>query len=307
MNSAPYYYDYINSTTSSVSPSTVHIHNTAMAHFFKRYLLQKAMSVFKWTLPETWDKDYFLYTLYCYGYIAIVNTNKYGVIPQQCGLQGYNIFYRPSDVVVVNPLLRNMLQLKIDVNCTVIKLQPDYGGIMDIVDFYGDLMALASETAGINLVNSKLSYVFGAKNKAGAESFKKLYDQIQEGNPAAVFDKDLLNTDGTPAWDIFQQNVGQNYIVGDILSDLRKIENMFNTAVGIPNANTDKKERLVVSEVESNNVETSTLCEMWLDNIKKEFEKTNEMFGISLGVEWRENPKGSDNNGNTVNTGAVQL
>ena len=305
MNSAPYYYDYINSTTSQVTPSTVKIHNTGLARFFKRYLLQKAMSVLKWELPSTWDKDYFLYTLYCWGFLAVLNTNKYGAIPQGCGLQGYNIFYKPTTAVITNPLLQGTKQLKIDTQCTIIKLQPDYGGIMDIIDYYGDMMALSSETAGINLVNSKLSYVFGAKNKAGAESFKKIYDQLSEGNPVAVYDKELLNSDGTPAWHAFEQNVGNNYIVGEILSDLRKIENMFNTAVGIPNANTDKKERLIQSEVESNNTETSTLCELWLDELKKSVEKANNMFNLSISVDWRSKPGGDNIERDNVNNGAL--
>ena len=305
MNSAPYYYDYINSTASQVTPSTVKIHNTGLARFFKRYLLQKSMSVFKWELPTTWDNDYFLYTLYCWGFLAVLNTNRYGAIPQGCGLQGYNIFYKPTTAVITNPLLQGTKHLKIDTQCTIIKLQPDYGGIMDIIDYYGDMMSLASETAGINLVNSKLSYVFGAKNKAGAESFKKIYDQLSEGNPIAVYDKELLNSDGTPAWHAFEQNVGNNYIVGDILSDLRKIENMFNTAVGIPNANTDKKERLIQSEVESNNTETATLCELWLDELKKSVEKTNKMFNLSITVDWRNRPGGDYIERNNLNNGTL--
>lgn len=57
MNSgAPYFYDYINAETSQVTPSTIHVRNTALSAFFRRYLFQKAMSVFKWNLPETGKK-----------------------------------------------------------------------------------------------------------------------------------------------------------------------------------------------------------------------------------------------------------
>ena len=52
MNS--YIYEFINSYNSTVSPSTVHIKNTGLARFFKRYLLQEAISVFDWKLPEKW-------------------------------------------------------------------------------------------------------------------------------------------------------------------------------------------------------------------------------------------------------------
>jgi len=72
---------------------------------------------------------------------------------------------------------------------------------------------------------------------------------------------------------------------------LRKINEQFCTDIGIPNANTDKRERLIDSEVNSNNVETATRCEMWLESIKKGIAKANDMYGLSLGVDWRVNPQ----------------
>ena len=300
---APYEYDIKNICNSIIQPSTMHVKNTGLAIFFKRYLLQKAISVFKWTIPEHWDRDYFLYVLYTIGFEAIVNTNKFGVIPQMCGLMGYNVFYRPTNAVISNPLLRGILQPKINIQCTVLKLQPDYCGIYDLVDYYGDMMAIASETIATNLVNSKLSYVFMAGNKTAAESFKKMFDQIISGELAVVIDKNLLNADGSVPWQMFEQNVGNNYIVDKVLSDLRKIEAEFDTKIGIPNANTDKKERLISDEVNANNTETKTLCELWLESLKDGVKRSIEMFPVLNGkfsVDWRDEPDV------TIDTGIVQ-
>lgn len=292
MQAAPYMYDYINAEVSQHSPSTVHTKNTELQRFFARYLLQKAMSVFKWDLPETWDRDYFLYVLYGIGYIAVLNTDKYGVIPQQCGLDGYNIFYQPKRALVTNPLLKGLRSLDIGTQCTLIKLQPDYGSVMDLVGFYADMMALTAETAGVNLVNSRLSYVFFGKNKNTAESQKKLFDRVASGEPATFVDTALYDVQsGNPSWIPFQQNVGQNYIAGDALADLRKWEMMFDTDIGIPNANTDKKERLISDEVNANNVEVTSKADLWLDQLQKSFAETSKMFGIKLGVEWRNKPQ----------------
>jgi hypothetical protein len=287
----PAEYNYINAQNSAITPSTVHVAESGIAHYFRRYLLQKAMSVFEWKLPETWSRDYFLYVLYCQGYISVINTDKYGVIPQWCGLRGYDIFYRPNTAVITNPLLKGFKELRIDKQCTLFKLQPDYGGILDLVNYYSDMMALCSETASVNLLNSKLSYVFTASGKGVAESFKKMYDQIASGNPITVVDKALFKPDGTPLWQAFEQNVGQNYIVGDVLSDMRKIETMFDTDIGIPNANTDKKERLITDEVQANNTETSSKCELWLEELQKVCDKTRKMFGIEISVDWRVKPE----------------
>ena len=283
-------YDYINLYNASRSPSTVHVKNSRLRNYFRKYLMQKAISVFKWQLPDEWDKDYFLYTLYGMGFIAILDTDRYGVICQQCAPGGYNLYYRPSYVIVTNPLLPTMT-LNIDRDCILVKLQPDYSSICDIVGYYADQLALASEAMGVNLVNTKSGIVFGAENKAQAEAYKKMFDNLSEGDPATVIGKNLLNDDGSPSWFPFVASVKESYVTSDILSDMRKIEAMYDTDIGIPNANTDKRERLISDEVNANNVETATRCELWLETVRKEFEKANAMFGLNLSVNWRVNPQ----------------
>lgn len=301
-NGIPFSADYINATNSVISPSTVHCRNTSLSLYFQRYLLQKAMSVFKWEMPPEWSKNYTLYTLYCWGFFAVVNTDRYGVIPQACGLRGYDVFYQPTNAIITNPLLSGTLEPRIGLQCELVRLQPDYGGIMDIVTYYADMLALCAESVGMNLVNSKLAYVFAAENKAMAETFKKLYDQIAAGNVAAVIDKQLFRDDGHPNWQMFNQNVGQNYIADQVLSDMRKIEAMFCTDVGIPNANTDKKERLITDEVNANKVETRSKCDLWLEELKESCEKVREMFGITLDVNWRYKGGVEDGNDEPVRT-----
>ena len=305
-NSAPFDYQTLNYYNAQRSPSTVHVKNTRLRRYFRKYLFQKSISVFKWNLPEEWDRDYFLYTLYGLGYIAIVDTDEYGVICQGGALGGYNLYYRPSYIVITNPLLRQTLTCSIDrstegpadraltsvtgKDCVLVKLQPDYSSIMDIVGYYADQMALASESMGINLLNIKSGTVFGAESKAKAESFKKMYDMLSDGDPAVVIDKQLLDDQGKPVWFPFTQNIKESYVVSDLLSDMRKIEAMFCTDIGIPNANTDKRERLISDEVNANNVETATRCELWLEEIRKGLTKANEKYKLNLTVDWRVDP-----------------
>lgn len=287
----PAMYEHINLYNSSFSPSTVHVRNTSLTNYFRRYLLEKAISVFKWDIPKNWSKDYFLYVLYCYGYIGIVNTSRFGVIPQEGVLSGYDVFYRPTHITVTNPLIPNILRQRIGEQCGLIKLQPDYGGIMDIVGYYSDMMALCAEAAGVNLVNSKLSFVFPAKDKPMSESYKKMFDKVASGEPAVFIDKNLFDDTGKPTWTPFSQNLEQNYITDQILSDMRKIEAMFDTDIGIPSANTDKRERLITDEVNANNVETASKCELWLETLRAGIADTMQLFpDISISVNWRVNP-----------------
>lgn len=310
MSNLPAYYDALNAYNGTISPSTVHVKNTGLARFFKRYLLQEAMSVFEWEMPETWDKAYFLYVLYVIGYIGILDTDRFGVIPQHGGLGGYNVFYAPRYMLINNPLFRETYQPVIGEDCAVLRLEPDYMGLYDLVDYYGDLMALTAEATGVNLLNSKLSFIFAADNKATAESFKALYDDIASGNPAAVADKKLLDDDGSLRVTMFQQNVGQNFIADRLLEVLRDIRCMFLTDIGIPNANTQKRERLISDEVNANNFETKSKCSLWLDELQKGCRKAEELFpGLRLRVDWRkelrEEEEVTEDETGAVRTGTV--
>ena len=303
----PVNYDYLNVFNSVFSPSTIHVKNTQLQKFFARYLFQKAISVFKWQLPDTWNRDYFLYVLYAWGFIGVVETDKFGIICQAGAPYGYDIYYQPTNLIITNPLLKGSLNPRIGTDCTVIKLQTDWGGVMDLVNCYADMLALCLETAGINLLNSHLPFVFPAYNEAEAQTFKKLYDKAASGEPAIAVGKNMFAEDGKPLWDVFVQNVGQNYITDRVLSDMRKIEAEFDTKIGIPNSNTDKRERLITDEVNANNVETATLCELWLESVKDGCKKTSEMFGIDLSVNWRNPPQkeGVPDESNSVNSRPV--
>ena len=286
----PFDYQTLNYYNASRSPSTVHVKNTRLRRYFRKYLFQKAISVFKWQLPEEWDKDYFLYTLFGLGYIAVVDTDQYGVICQGGALGGYNLYYRPSYIIITNPLIKGTITANLDTDCALIKLQPDYGSIMDLVGYYADQLAIAAESLGINMLNVKSGTVFGAESKAKAESYKKMYDTLSDGDPAVVIDKKLLDDQGKPTWFPFTQHIKESYVVTDILSDMRKIESMFDTDIGIPNANTDKRERLITDEVNANNVETATRCELWLETLRKGIDKANSKYGLDISVDWRVNP-----------------
>jgi len=282
-----YSYEFINRYNAGLSPSTVHCKNTGLVNYYMRYLIQKVISVFEFSgIPEEWALNYFQYVLICRGYIGIIDTARYGVIPQECGLSGFDVFYQPNRITVANPLL-DFKELKIGTQCEVIKMQPDYGGILDLVGTYADLMALCLESAGVNLLNSKLSYVFAAGNKTQAESFKKMFDKIATGEAAVFVDKNLFNEDGSQNWGVFFQNLKQSYVTSDILNDMKTLEDQFNTAVGIPNANTQKRERLITDEVNANNVDTEAKISLWIETMRRDMKRVNDMFGLSLDVRYR--------------------
>lgn len=287
MPSVPYYYDYINTLDSSVQPANQHVLNTQTGRFYQRYLLKKALAVFNWKLPEWWDENYFLYILYCRGYLAVFDTDQFGVIPQECGLQGYNVFYRPTDAVIANPLLPGIQRKRIDSECVLMQLQPDYTGILDLCAHYAEKMSLASSAINQNLWHTRIATVFFAGSDAEQQSVKKAYDRMTSGDPMVVVHKNLRDADGNLKYEVFNRDVKSSYIISDLIADLRKIEAEFDTRVGIPNANTDKRERLITDEVNANNVETTILSDLWMDSIQDGIKKVKDMFGLEISCERR--------------------
>lgn len=303
----PYSYEMINLFNSSYSPSTLHTKNTQMFAFFKKYLLEKVMSVFEFELPEMWDKNYFLYSLFLNGYLAIVNTDKFGVICQHCGLRGYNIYYNPTHAIIVNPLLTGILEPKIGTQCSLIRLQPNYSGVSDIVNYYADNMAMTAETCEMNIMNSKLSFLFAVRGKSQAESMKKILDQVMRGELGVFYDEKLkMGNDNIPL-DFFNNDLKKNFIAPELQDTLRRWEEMFCNEVGIPNIRSDKKERMIVDEVNSNNIECFTKAELWLETLKEGVEQTNKMFNLDLSVKLRHNEGGGNNARGTLLAGSASM
>ena len=304
-----YEYSFINMYNSSFSPSTVHVANTSLQMYFVRYLLQKWVSVYKADLPDDWSMNYFMYTLFIRGHIAIIETDKFGVIPQDCTLTGYDVQYQPTHVLISNPHLRGYTMPRIGEQCILIRLMPDYAGVMDKVYYYADQMALAAESIGINFMTTHTGIIFPAANKQQAEAYKKMYDRVSGGEPAVVIGKELFSEiDGElkPSWTPFVQNLQQQYIVDKLVDDLRSIENDYCTEIGIPNANLQKRERMNTLEINRNSIEVYSTAGQCLELMQDGCRKAREMFGINLNIDWRYQPEGVNTNeptGTFINSG----
>lgn len=229
--------------------------------YFVRNLLQMAMAPAELKVPEYWPINYVLYTLYCRGFGTVFYTDEFGLVFSICTLSGYDVFYQPKYCCVSNPLLDSNKygRMEIGKECALIRLRPDYGSIMDTVCYYAGQLATAASSLNINLVNAKLAYVFCCDNKTVAESFKKIYDDIGSGQPAAFADKKLFDDEGNLKVQLFQQNLSSVFIGLDMLDTMRGLMNSFGSAVGIPNANVTKRERLNSDEVNANAFETAAI------------------------------------------------
>ena len=257
------------------------VQNDFNTRYFMRALFQRAISGATFNLPKAWapGKRYFKNVLFGLGYIGIVKTEKFGVIPQIATPQGYGLFLQPVELLVAQPLVQ--FRGKIGENCEVINLTNDWLGIWDIVEHYAVRLSVAITSVDVSLMNSRISFLAAAKSKAASETLKHLYEAISAGEPFKVFDKDILKDEGIdgdnePFW-TFSKDVKNNYITDKLLDDMDTILRQFDNEIGILAMN-GKKERMITDEVEALNDDTCARASSWFENLSDSFDRVNTLF-----------------------------
>ena len=294
MNYAPLNYQKINIAAGRFSPSTIKAYNNLSFWFWSRSLFQRAASVIDFTVPQSWEgkvKDFFVYCLFKYGYVAIFNTDDFGLSFQPCAPKGYDFYYQPTSVLISNPLLNK--EFKLGSEAELLKLTPDYYGVWDIIDYYAEKLSMLDVSINSSIVNSKFAYLLGAKTKGAAQALKKLLDQINKGEPAVIYDSRIFDdpsskSDVSPFQTWFRDSMKNNYITSDLLQDFQTLLNDFDREIGIPTVPYQKKERLVQSEAESTEIDAKARSIVWIDTLDSSIKEVKQLFpDITLSAELR--------------------
>jgi hypothetical protein len=256
------------------------IENITTAYYFS-YLLRLTKGIFEFTAPKHWDTDFLLDTLLLNGVFGVFEKDS-EPIALNCQPYGVNMYYKPTNFNIANPVL-GTFNKSIGVDGSIIYLEEDpsmnasFRTIRPLLTKFAHQLAACDKCIDQSLMNSGVAAIFSASSKKSAESFRKMYDEISEGNPAVFVDEELglnsgssRNLQYTPAKD--------NYICDLVQIQKRKIIEEFLTAIGVNNANTDKRERLNADEVNSNNDECYIATATWKRNLKETTELTKSLF-----------------------------
>ena len=248
--------------------------------FHSRKLLRQLFGRFEFDMPKDWPLDYFMTNLFIAGEICITDTAA-GVIPLRCGHSGINMYDEPTECIIANPVLGEMRRT-IGEDCALVRINPDYSGVMDIINRYAALLAMCDSSIAVTLMNAKVAFIGMASSRAQAKTMKKMYDMISMGQPAVFVNGDAVNKEN-----FFFNNVKQNFVGEEIQRLKRMIQNDFLTEIGLNNANLDKRERMIQSEVDANNEEIQNNVQLWLENIREGFRTANGLYGLDLNVKLR--------------------
>lgn len=278
-------YEFVNTYEGRRSPTGTVESDLSTAYFF-RSLYQRACSVVDFTLPDGWNKNYFKNVLFSMGFIGIIRTADYGVIPQICNVSGYGLYLQPTKIMVAQPLVN--FEGTRGEDCELIRLTPDYRGIIDIVEHYAVQLAKIHTSINVSLINSRLGLIAAAKNKASAEVLKIVAEKLSSGDPMVVVDQ-LIKEDIGQDNAMFIQafDAAKNYITGDLLRDYKTIITEFDREIGIPVID-DKRERRNELEINTMTADYCARSNTWkvaldesLADVKKVFPDLNITYKFS--------------------------
>lgn len=309
MFTPPLDYSELNLLAGTYTPSTCK-RNSKAFRFWCRALFQRAISVIEFEgFPEEWkeNKDKWNEWLFLHGFLVITEDDAIGKFFNPCSFYGYNLYYKPTDVIITNPALNGSLNRKIGVDAALIKLSPDYMGIMDIIVYYAEKLSLLDGAQNVCLINSKVPFFFGAKNRAAAEAIKKMLDKVNSGEPVAIFDSIVADDPKTKEspFHFFKPFEGKDYITDKLLQDTATVLNQFDTEIGIQTLPYQKAERMITSEAESKKQESIARCTTWIETINDTLTVANKLFDLNIKAKLKFN--GGDTNGqnNIVGLGEV--
>lgn len=259
------------------NPKSVNDMTNNSFFYYQFQLMTKLKSVLTVSgYPSNWNIDNMWDVLLTNGYIPVVKTDI-GTLALEGGFYGQNMYYMPTNVLVNNPVLRDIDE-KIGEKGELLYINYEYNkfqGVMSLINRYAVLLANIDCSLNVSLFNSRLAHVFEAETDAQLKSLQKMYDDVSRGNPAVFLKKGMKNI-GKDHDSSYFLNVKNTYIGNDLLLTKRSIMNEFLTEIGINNANTDKRERLNSDEVNANNSEVRCTIVRFIDSLNNCAKKINE-------------------------------
>lgn len=273
-----------------VEPKDVNGLLTVRSMFYRDRLRTIVRGLIKVGCPDDWDVDYLKETLINYGYVMVCDS-LVGINPFFCSFTGYNYTMRPTGGIVSVPTILEFKKT-FGEDAELVYFERRNGNrftnYTQIINVYAEKLASVDGAIDSNLINTRFGYIVEAENKAQAETIKDAFSRISLGEPLVVVKEGVLTT-GAQGINAFFNNVSNAFIVDRLQDAKRSIMNEFLTAIGINNANTDKRERLNSDEVNANNEELHYNIEEFNSNLKRCCDKVNAMFpNINLSIELKE-------------------
>ena len=266
--------------------------------FYFKWLTNKVMSCFliKYSKDneklDKFDSDYFKINTLLDGAICITDFNGkiYPVIGNLGGEP--DEYYCPTIYTLANPILGSK-QVKLGVDGVVIYNTAvdrfNYcgnsiifsGGLYDLISQTATLLADNIISINCNQINSRVTTFFTADSESQAIAGEAILKKQYAGKPYQIIRQDLIekinvnpintSANGSNITELVELN---NYIIAN-----------FFQSIGVKSNNVMKRERLINSEIDSQNDYLKVSLLEILTSWQKGFDKVNELYDTDFTVE----------------------
>ena len=219
--------------------------------------------------------------LIMYGYCGFVNDANKGLMVANGGMSGVTEYFDEFTKFTYSAPTAKGGTVDIGRDCVIIDNTSLRNSLYPLIQRYASLLAHADISTKMSLINLRDTNTYSAKDEGTADSIKKMQEQRYKGVDGVIIDSDIINKESvinlTPS-------MGANHGVMDCIDARNEILRSFFNEIGVKYSR-DKKERMVESEVESDN-------QMLLFNIndmlrcrQEACEEINKLFGMKVKVE----------------------
>ena len=269
-----------------IKPNEVNAQNTQRTDFYKSFLWRLFLGSVKLDLPLKWSIDFFRAVLFWGGGIAITELDG-AIVPFSYSIKTRNKWKYPIDVEATGELSEEIGTRKVGEDCELIYMDsadfpnaPYSIGVESYIEIYAEKLANCDGAIDVNLLVSRTPYIFGCEDEKQVSDMKGLVNRIMSGAPAIYYKMSRKANKSPQSKDLplLKTPVKENFVALDTQIAKRTIINEFLTGIGINNANTDKKERLITSEVEANDGEILAAVSLWQDNVNRGIDRAKALF-----------------------------
>lgn len=240
-----------------------------------------ALSIFQWTgLPEEISARYLEHALFDQGRAVFFKDPAMGYLALRGGPEGpLNVYGDPLRVMVVGHNGYN--KVKKPGEYVFIRNNYEARPTEPTLRLYAQRLAIAERSIDVN-INAQRTPMLILCDEKQRLTMKNLYAQY-EGNEPVIFGDKSMNPDA-----IKSIKTEATFVADKLFQYKRDLWNECMTFLGINNANTDKKERLITDEVQANDQLIQMSAQTMLLCRQEACEQINKLYGLSISVGMRE-------------------
>lgn len=243
-------------------------------------LKEYAINTFQWVnLPDTVDARYMELMLCERGKVCFFQDELVGFMALPVNEYGnLNVYNYPTEhqIYAVNGYNKNR---NIENSVTIYNNYLRLPTVLTL-SLYAERLSKIQRAIDVNIGACKTPYIIVATENQRL-ALENAFKQIDENKPALFFTNEM-NLDNIKALDL------KTPYVSDKLTLLKHdVWNEAMTFLGIENSNTDKKERMITDEVNSNDGQIEASRFNMLDARLEACDKINKMFGLNISCKFR--------------------